>query len=429
MASASELAAELERLILDGELAPGARLDPVRVAAERLDLAPNTVASAYKTLSDKGLVVGQGRRGTFVQPRFQPAGELVAPIPPGVVDLASGRPDPALLPDLAPFLAGLGGSATTYGDPQLAPELDKAGRRTLSAEALPVEHLGVTGGAVDGVERALGAWLGPGDRVAVEDPGWFAMVDLIRAMGLVPVPVLVDEEGMTVAGLEAVLENVKAVVMVPRAQNPTGAAVTGERARLLSELLTDHPEVLTIEDDHIGPVAAPSLHPVGPGRERWVLIRSFSKALGPDLRVAILTGDAVTVERVMLRQMVGPGWVSHILQRAVAAMLDSGEVAACLETAARTHEERRRLVVDALMEAGLEPWAGSGVNVWIPVPDEDMAVQSALRRGYAVRAGRRFRHRAGPGVRVTTSQLEEGMASELARALAGEPPDRVTRGV
>lgn len=49
-----------------GHLEPGFRLPPVRSMAEALDLAPNTVARAYKELEALGVVETRGRAGTFV---------------------------------------------------------------------------------------------------------------------------------------------------------------------------------------------------------------------------------------------------------------------------------------------------------------------------------------------------------------------------
>ena len=52
-----------------GYLEPGFRLPPVRTMAEALDLAPNTVARAYKELEALGVVETRGRAGTFVAGR------------------------------------------------------------------------------------------------------------------------------------------------------------------------------------------------------------------------------------------------------------------------------------------------------------------------------------------------------------------------
>lgn len=63
---AEQLRARLERLILSGSVGPGERVPTVRALARSLDLAPGTVAKAYRSLESEGLLVGRGRLGTFV---------------------------------------------------------------------------------------------------------------------------------------------------------------------------------------------------------------------------------------------------------------------------------------------------------------------------------------------------------------------------
>jgi len=63
---AEQLRRRLESLILSGSLGPGERAPTVRAMARSLDLAPGTVAKAYRSLESAGLLVGRGRLGTFV---------------------------------------------------------------------------------------------------------------------------------------------------------------------------------------------------------------------------------------------------------------------------------------------------------------------------------------------------------------------------
>src|SRR5207247_2282200 len=123
---------------------------------------------------------------------------------------------------------------------------------------------------------------GPGDRVAVEDPGDSGVLDLLGALGLVPEPMALDDEGVRPEALAAALAGgAQAVVLTPRAQNPTGAAFTPSRARRLRVLLDEHPGLLVVEDDHAGPVAGvPALTVCHRRRERWAVVRSVSKWLG-----------------------------------------------------------------------------------------------------------------------------------------------------
>ncbi len=239
--SAAELSAHIESEILAGRLAPGDRLDPVRAAAQALGLAPNTVASAYRTLSERGLVIGHGRRGTFVadrRPTFTPE-----PLIPGdAVDLASGNPDLELLPDLGDIVKRIEVPITLYGEEPVLAEFEDAVRDHL---ATPPGEMAVVSGALDGIERVLAAHLRPGDRVGIENPGWPAMVDLLRAMLLRPVPIAIDERGPLPEALESVLGSIDALVMTSRVQNPTGACVSESRAFELIEILDRQPDLLT----------------------------------------------------------------------------------------------------------------------------------------------------------------------------------------
>ena len=72
----------------------------------------------------------------------------------------------------------------------------------------------------------------------------------------------------------------------------------------------------------------------------------------------------------------------------------------------------------ALREQGIESHGRSGINVWIPVPEEVRVVQAMLEAGWAVSAGERFRQRTGPGIRVCVASLEPADARLFAQDLA-----------
>ncbi|NEE59833.1 GntR family transcriptional regulator, partial [Streptomyces sp. SID8455] len=211
-------------------------------------------------------------------------------------------------------------------------------------------------------------------------------------------------DGPLVADVERVLRaGARAIVVTDRAQNPTGASVSGRRAGELKAVLARHPDVLLIEDDHGHAIVDLPLHPLAGTTDHWAFVRSAAKAYGPDLRVAVLTGDAVTVDRVAGRQRLGPGWVSRLLQRAVLHLWTSDAV----DTAAvaRSYAERRDALVHALAERGVVARGRSGMNVWVPVSDETGAIARLLHAGWAVAPGARFRMAAPQAVRLTVSPL------------------------
>jgi DNA-binding transcriptional MocR family regulator len=183
---------------------------------------------------------------------------------------------------------------------------------------------------------------------------------------------------------------------------------------------------LILEDDHAFDITERQCHSLcEPGRARWAHLRSVSKSLGPDLRLAVMSGDATTVARVEGRRLAAAGWVSHLLQRIVVRMWsDPGETARTREVAA-TYTRRREALREALAARGIESHGRSGLNVWIPVAHEDATVAALQERGWGVLAGDRFRIASARGIRVTTSRLEPRdaarFAADLEAALAPEP--------
>ncbi|MFF8618381.1 aminotransferase class I/II-fold pyridoxal phosphate-dependent enzyme [Streptomyces sp. NPDC015350] len=420
---ASEIAASVERGVGSGELAPGQVLPPMRELAERLGVNANTVAAAYRTLRERGVIETAGRRGSRVRPR--PAGtargSLRVEAPPGVRDLGDGNPDPALLPALGDAFAAVAQEYARrpglYGQAPVDPEFAALARAALDADGVPVGSVVAASGSLDAIERVLAAHLRPGDAVAVEDPGWGSMLDLVPALGLRPVPVALDDEGPLPDAVEQVLRaGARALVVTGRAQNPTGAAIGAGRAFELRGVLAGHRGVLLIEDDHGHGIVDLPLHPLSGATDRWAFVRSVAKAYGPDLRVAVLTGDPVTVDRVAGRQRLGPGWVSRLLQRAVVHLWTSKAVDP--GRTARAYGVRRDALVRALEERGAEAHGRSGMNVWVPVSDETGAVARLLHSGWAVAPGARFRMAAPQGIRLTVSPLAMADIEPLADAVA-----------
>jgi DNA-binding transcriptional MocR family regulator len=416
--NAAELATDIERRVADHELLPGDRLPPVRSLADELGLAPNTVAAAYRRLGERGIIVGRGRRGTFVSDRPPVLLPSAPEIREGLEDLASGNPDPDLLPDLPAVLREADGPVILYGGRSVDERLAEYGARLFADDGVPAESLTVVSGGLDGMERVLQAHLRRGDRVAIEDPAYPPVIDLIGALGLVAAPMAIDDEGPRPAALdEALGKGVAAVIVTPRAQNPYGSAVSVERASALRSSLEGFPDVLVVEDDHAAAVAGTAMNSITGGRERWATIRSAAKTYGPDIRLALLAGDRTTVRRVEGRQRLGPGWVSHLLQRLVVRMIGDGAVERRVGYAAAQYAARRRAMLEALSERGIRAHGASGLNVWVPVPDESVVEGVMERRGFAVRSGARFRIRSAPGIRLTVASLDEAEAGRVADAL------------
>jgi len=418
--TAKEISASVEAGVRGGQLTPGDQLPPVRELASQLGVSPTTVAAAYGELRRRGITTGTGRAGTRIRGAPPVSSRVYLSAPAGTRDLITGGPDPELLPLLPARPSAR--SARMYAEAPVSPRLRRLAAGQLTGDGINAASLTVTGGALDGIERTLATWLTPGERVIVEDPGHAVTFDLLAAMGYTLVPVPVDDLGICPGELAAALaRGAGAVIVTPRAQAATGAAWDADRAAEIGDVLRRYPAVGVIEDDHAGPVAGVPAFSACQRADRWVILRSVSKSLGPDLRLAVVAGDEATVTRVAGRQALGTGWVSYQLQEMVADMWADPAVDRVLETAARVYAGRREALQAALRDHGVTATGRSGFTCWIPVADEDGVASALAGAGWAVAPGQRFRIAAAPGVRVSSARLDQAdavsFAAEFARTL------------
>lgn len=421
--SASEIATDLRERIERGELAPGTLLPSVRTVAADLGVNRNTVVAAYRQLAQAGLVEARGRGGTRVADRTTVAQEGYAP-DTVLRDVGTGNPDPALIPDPTSALVR-STRPVLYGEPVIDPGLE-AWARDWMADQLAHDDLRitVTSGASDAIERLLAQALQRDDAVALEDPCFLSALHTVRTGGYRAIPVEVDADGMTVEGLRAALDaGVRAVIVTPRAHNPTGASLSAERAAALRDVLAAHPYVLVIEDDHFSLLSRAPLHSVtGSGQRRWARIRSMSKFLGPDTCLAVTASDPDTADGLAVRLTPGTTWVSHILQRMTHALVTDDAVRADIERAAVHYADRNAAFARALTERGLPVAPGDGLNLWVPLPVPAATVRNDLmRRGWLVREGDPFFLSSGTSgsfLRLTVHDLDDTAARTLADDIA-----------
>ncbi len=392
-ATARGLADAVSHAIRDGALADGDKLPPIRTVGRELGLSPTTVSSAWALLARAGTISTDGRRGTVVALRHSPGPtryrRVLAAGSPFELDLSTGVPDPELLPDLTAVLGNLpsGAASGSYlDDPVLPGLLD-----VLRADwPYPAERFTIVDGAMDALDLVANGLIRFGDRVAVEHPCFPPLLDLLDAVGARVVGVPMDDEGLIASRLAAVLGEVRAVFLQPRAQNPTGASLSSGRAEELAAVLKAT-DVLVVEDDSAGAIAQTAA--VSLGRllpERTVHIRSFSKSHGPDLRLAAVSGPADVIDPLVERRFLGQSWTSRLLQATLLGLLTSSVSVAQVHTAREEYARRRRLVVDALATAGVVVGGADGLNIWLPVRDEAAASIRLASQGIGAAAGGPF---------------------------------------
>jgi DNA-binding transcriptional MocR family regulator len=425
--TARGLAGAVSRAIGDGVIAPGTRLPPIRTIAIELRLSPTTVSAAWALLARSGAIQTGGRRGTIVSMhragpvRYRRAVDAGAPVD---LDLSTGIPDLALLPDISAALRRLKQPATpsTYLDDPVLPEFAEILHDDWPFRA---ERITVVDGAMDGLSLIASTHLRFGDRVGVEQPSFPPLLDLLESVGAVAIPVALDDDGPRPASVRAALDaGIRALFIQPRAQNPTGASLTPARLDQLARVLR-RSDVLIVEDDSAGAVASSPALSLGRALpKQTVHIRSYSKSHGPDLRVAAMGGAADLIDPMVDRRFLGQGWTSRLLQGLLVDLLTHTPTIRTIERARRTYSFRRDRMVTRLAQAGITVGGKDGLNLWLPVRNESAALLWLVAGGIGASAGRPFLIQSagiGPHLRVTVglvTHYHAEVAEQLAAAAA-----------
>lgn len=427
------IAAALARLINSGQLAPGDRLPTVRELGAELAVSPATVSAAWQALATVGLIVSRGRSGSFVRqaampwltPRMQ---RMAGYVEQTRIDLSRGTPDDSLLPSLGPALSRLSERATTfsYTDQPVIPALSAELHRTWPFAA---DEITVVDGALDGVSRSLEQVVKFGDRVVIEDPTFPPFFDLLDSLGAVPIPVPIDKFGMLPSALaKALTSSPRAVILQPRAHNPTGASMTVDRASELAGVITASrhaSDAVVIEDDHSAGISTEPDVSLGQFIPRQVLhVRSYSKTHGPDLRIAALGGPGELVNRIVSRRMLTTGWTSRMVQTILVELLTENASINAVNEARMVYFSRQKELSAALIRHRYPATLADGLNTWIAVEDERSALVQLSAAGIRVAGGTPYLSSpdAGSFVRVTAGVLSDEfdfVADALAQVALG----------
>ncbi len=422
--SARGIATAINREIRSGRLGPGERLPTVRELALALGISPTTVNDAWRQLARYGSIEARGRNGTFIRDGSRPIGSrryrsVVTKGPYARFDLSAGIPDPDLLPDMRPALARVSrrNLTTSYLDAPILPALHE---HLQGAWPFVPEQLTMVDGAMDALDRVGAAVIGLGDHVLLEEPGFPPLFDLVEQFGGTPIGVRSDHEGIIASSLaDGLTHHPVALITQPRAQNPTGYSTTPQRAAALAELLAPT-SVIIIEDDHSGDIAwAPAVSLGTWIPSRTVLIRSFSKSHGPDLRLAAVGGAGAIVSQLIERRMLGPGWSSRLLQSVLLEMLRDQVIKNAIVEARNQYTERRVEMIRLLTNRGVCARGDDGINLWVDVDDEHHAQVLLGVKGIGVAPGTPFwlNRPQTANLRVTVSGLADDRAF-VADALA-----------
>jgi DNA-binding transcriptional MocR family regulator len=369
-----QLAARLALRIDEHALKPGTRLPSIRRCAQEQQVSRSTVVEAYDRLIAGGYV--ESRRGSGFYVRGRPAaagagraraGRAAAAPPARGLDVVwllrsmfrqmpgSDHPGAGLLPPhwldgelIGAAVRSVGRAAGTallsYGLPEgYLPLRQQLAQRLAQVEigAAP-EQIVTTQGVTQGLDLVARRFVGPGDSVFVEDPGWFVMFGRLAAFGAQVVGVPRGPEGPDLAVLANLLARHQPKLMVLNSvlHNPTGSVLSAAVAHRLLKLAEEHGFML-VEDDVYGDLQrgrALRLASLDQLR-RVIYLGGFSKTLAASLRVGYLAAAPELARELTDLKMLTGLTTPELGERVVARILAEGQY--------RRHVERLRGKVDA----------------------------------------------------------------------------------
>ncbi len=337
-------------------------------------------------------------------------------IPPGMIHLGIGQPDPSLLPlalikdaaenrlshDDASLLAYGAESGDGYFRRALANFLTEHYHKTVDAD-----DLFVTAGASQGLDLICTLFTKPGDTIFVEEPSYFLALHIFRDHGLNIIGLPMDEDGLVVEALEENLTQHHPAFLytIPTFHNPTSITLSATRRKQLVQLGQEH-NLLIVADEVYHLLAYDSAPPQPLGNYidegRILSIGSFSKILAPGLRLGwIQTNQALHHRLVKSGLLESGGGLNPFTSKLVQSVLELGLQLDHLRNLKTVYGHRM-----AFLSAALQRHLGSsasfrephgGFFIWLRLPEQIDAEALLSKAG---------QHNVGfqPGVRFSSRQ-------------------------
>ena len=373
-----EIYRQIRGAVVAGRLRPGDPLPPSRELARRLSVSRTTVMMAYDRLNGEGFVTSRVGAGTFVGEHvpgnpgtstraasvLQPRDIWKAiPLPTAFAakaaafDFRTGLPDTTLFPyeTLRPLLArelrASAGGCGVYGDPAGDHGLRDAIARHIATSrgvAATADDVIITNGTQQALDLVARVLLAPGDRVAVEDPGYSPPRHLFESLGLRVSGIAVDRQGLAV---DALPRTTRLVYVTPSHQYPLGPSMSlARRTALLA--WAERNDAAIVEDDYDSEFRF-SERPIEPLQTldtsgRVIYVGSFSKTLLPTLRLGFVVVPPTLREAVQAAKFVTDWHTPLPTQRALARFIVQGSYVRHLRRMRNIYRARHARIMNAL---------------------------------------------------------------------------------
>jgi DNA-binding transcriptional MocR family regulator len=379
--------------IVSGRLAEDARLPTQRDLADQLGVAIGTVTRAYAEAERRGLIRGEGRRGTFVG-RSRTSRSVLARMAgaaPGI-DLSRNHPSYSLDPQLPMALRQLAREQNTQRLLEYAPASGlmrhrEAGARWLSelGSSTEPDSVFVTAGAQHALSAVFAAETRPGDVVAAERYTYPGVKAIAELLDLQLIGIATDNEGIIPDALENACrqKTIRLLYCNPSLQNPTTSISSTDRRRQIASVAEKY-GVTVVEDEIMRPLLEDH-----PGfitsfiPEQSYLVISASKAVAAGLRVGFVQTPIVARQK-MLESLNASSLGSPSLMTELLIMwLEDGTADRVIGRRRHETAARQQLAADILKGMSFQGHPAA-YHVWLELPGNWTGMKLAMeaqRRG------------------------------------------------
>jgi 2-aminoadipate transaminase len=289
----------------------------------------------------------------------------------------------------------------------------------------------ITSGSLQGLDLVNTLLLARGDTILIEKETYGGALTRLAKFGVNIVSVPLDDDGMrmdalreTLAGLKAKGVTPKYIYTIPTVQNPTGS-IMPEARRLEMIAIAREYGVLIFEDECYSDLIwngerPKAIHALA-GGEGVIFIGSFSKTIGPALRVGYIVAKWPILARILgLKQDAGSG----ALEQMVLAEYCSKHFADHVPKLNKVLSHKLQVLREALAEQfGTAAEFGDppgGIYLWVKLPDNVDTVklgQAALAAGVSLNPGPEW------------SMDKEHARPRLRLCFANPKPETIRKGV
>lgn len=331
---------------------------------------------------------------------------------PAIISLAGGNPASELFP--GEELSKIAGKilmtnptgALQYGTTDGVPAMKECAKsRAAKVNSVKEDdQIIIMTGANQGIDLTAKALINKGDKIIVESPSFIGSLNAFRTYESELVGVKVEDDGMSMEGLEEALknnDNVKMIYTIPTFQNPTGTTMSLEKRKRLIELANQY-DVIVLEDNPYGDLRfkgedLPTLKSMDT-EGRVVYAGSFSKILSPGMRLGYIIGAPEICEKIEILKQVNDVHTPVLTQLMCVEFMKKYDIDKYIEKNRELYGKKCAVMLEAMEKyfpAGKVKWTvpDGGIFLWCECPDiEDITpvLNKALEKKVAIVPGSNF---------------------------------------